>query len=205
MARKNTGGHTVRNAAIAGAGLATGAAATFFGGRNILRERAVKPTVELDWSAPSAEDAPNAQPVDIESRSNKSLRHHLAVLSVNGTDLQTRLNEGHRPAIAVEGKQGIWNIGAFPEGYEMGQSPDDLQARRVAVRLGTSAVSRGVHVGTLGKDNGFVPLETHVGDVDLGRNIRKAYPEVDVIPAPPITEPRGIELLLMPRGDDAVL
>ncbi|HSD55708.1 MAG TPA: hypothetical protein VLA92_00990 [Candidatus Saccharimonadales bacterium] len=185
MARKIAGGHTVRNAAIAGAGLATGAAAAFFGGRHMLRERAVRPTVDLDWDAyPAIEEAPAGKPVDFEDKSREGLRHHLAVLTINGNDLREKVAEGARPAMAVEGDQGHWRIGVFPEGTEFAPDPTGEPSSVIAVRIGNAALDRGVHLGTIGESGTFDSLETSVSDVDLGRNIRRQYPELDVVTVP---------------------
>lgn len=191
MARLNTGERkTIRNAAIAGATVATIAAVAAYGTRRMLRERAVRPTLAVDWSGETKfTQAPEGERVDFTEYTDKGLKHHLAVLSLNSAELEARLQEnpGGSLAVTVVSNEGGWHTGLFRGAAEerLSSSPRDAAQKVVALRLGNQALDGGVYLGVIGGDGGFNAVKTEVEDVGPVGLIKREYQDISIMTSPP--------------------
>lgn len=182
--------HIVRDAAIVGAAVATGVAAAALGVRHAMRERAVRPDLDVDWDMqPRLTKLPEGEKVDLSEHGKKKLKHHLAVLSLHGAELDARIEEdvAVQLAIAIEGKDGAWHTGVLAGTAEerLIKSPRDPSNVVLAVRLGNQALEGGLHVGVLNGQGTFTAVKAEIEQIAVGTEIKHEYPGIAVMTPPP--------------------
>lgn len=191
MARLNTGERkTIRNAAIAGAAITTVATAAALGARHVMRERAVRPNLDVAWGEqPHFTKTPDGEKIDFSEYGDKGLKHHLAVLSLNHAELQARLKEDPAAhlAVALADNDGAWHTGLFRGAAEerLTQSPRDGAKRVIALRLGSHALDGGVYMGIVGDDGHFRTVKTEIEDVGPVGVIKHEYADLSIMTPPP--------------------
>lgn len=186
MARsKGSESHTGRNLAIAGGGLVAAGIAAGLVVPRLLQARAERPDLNLAWNYKPFEPSAERGTVDLSVYGDKSYKHHLAVLAVDGGLLDEHLSRTEGlPALAVRGDDDRWYAGVVTNGSfgEITSGPN--RRRAVLVPAGHTAL-HAVQLGVMDEEQ-YVPFDTVAVDASSARDIRREYPDVPLLGVPPI-------------------